>query len=81
MRTMIVAVALTLLGGCCNCKQPIPPAPLPQSPALGWKVGTLGEGCTIVKVGTHYEMKCPTDKPGDKPFICWVEEDRLRCKQ
>jgi len=43
-------MTIALLNGCCNCKQPIPPAPLPRSPALGWKNGTPGEGCDVVQV-------------------------------
>jgi len=61
--------------------EPFPPAPLPQSPALGWKNGTLGEGCTLVKVGAHYEKKCKSDKPGEKPFMCWVQNEGLHCKR
>ena len=79
---LCITLALVLMGvGCCHCVPPAPPAPLPQSPALGWKIGTLTSGCQVVKVDTHYEMKCPMDKPGDPPVICWVQEGALRCKR
>jgi hypothetical protein len=77
----LIFLLLLALAGCTPMMQPFPPAPLPQSPAKGWKNGTLGEGCTLVKVRTHYEKKCKTDKPGDKPFLCWAQNDALRCKQ
>ena len=63
----LIFLLLLALGGCNPIMEPFPPAPLPQSPVLGWKNGTLGKGCAVVKVGTHYEMKCPDDKPGAKP--------------
>jgi hypothetical protein len=79
MRSITLAVTI-VLSGCCNCKPPTPPAPLPKSPAQGWKNGTLGEGCAVVKVDTHYELKCKSDKPGKKPLICFVINDALHCE-
>jgi hypothetical protein len=75
------SLTFLLLFAFAGCSAMVEQAPLPESPAKGWRTGTLGEGCTLVKVRSHFERKCKSDKPGDMPSLCWVQNDALHCQQ